>query len=77
MTPGVVVVFTYLAFGIITGFVGFGDFFGVPESFNPTAFLPSPLYGVAVWLSRILFMPLILFFVVSILLGKNLHNRHY
>ena len=69
--------YIYLALGIITGLIGFGDFFGVPEFFCLTGLLPEPLEGGAVWLSRILFMPFMLFFVVSLWLGENLRNRHY
>lgn len=70
--------FIILVLGLIAGILGFGDrLFSTPEPIDLSVFLPCPLEEALVWLSRILFIPLMLFFIISAWFGNNLHNRHY
>jgi|GEM_PF-658057 uncharacterized membrane protein YtjA (UPF0391 family) len=67
-----------LVLGLIAGVVGFGDrYFNSPRLLDLSGFVPAPLEGLLIWLSRILFVPLMVFFVVSLWFGRHLHNRQY
>ncbi len=66
----------YLMLAVIAGLVGFGgDLFGIPSLLDMSAFLPEPLNGVVVGVSRLLAMFLMLFFILSVCFGKRLRDR--
>ncbi len=67
----------YLMLAVIAGLVGFGgDLFGLPSLLDMSEFLPEPLDGMLLGLSRLATMFLALFFIISVSLGKRPHNRH-
>ena len=67
----------YLMLAVIAGLVGFGgDLFGIPSLLDMSAFLPEPLDGVVIGVSRLLAMFLLLFFILSVCFGKGLRDRH-
>jgi uncharacterized membrane protein YtjA (UPF0391 family) len=67
----------YLMLAVIAGLVGFGgDLFCIPSLLDMSAFLPEPLDGVVIGVSRLLAMFLLLFFILSVCVGKRLRDRH-
>ncbi|MGD0488488.1 MAG: hypothetical protein ABSB94_15000 [Syntrophorhabdales bacterium] len=67
----------FLMLAAVAGLVGFGgDLFGIPSLLDMSAFLPEPLDGVVIGVSRLLAMFLLLFFILSVCFGKGLRDRH-
>jgi len=67
----------FLMLAAVAGLLGFGgDLFGIPSLLDMSAFLPEPLDGVVIGVSRLLAMFLLLFFILSVCFGKGLRDRH-